>query len=577
MKAYKRPSSLDTSASAGVDTPQTQDPTRGVGNAALAAQLGSGDHDAESGSIFDRIASWFRSLFETEPQDTQEQTEDGPSLDEVVDQVVDGPDKDTVVDQVVEEVVQGPESTEEVAEAPPEGIMRATSVKAGQFGALLGREVTEHEVKSGPGAEASVTSTLANGTPVTIVSVSGGSIEVTWNVGKEERTGWVDAGVFSPQPKLNTKDMDEGFTFAEQSGDAVDHSTEGRGDALSGEDVTQGGLADCFFIAAMNAVGNANGEFLKNAITFDESTGLYTARFYERAGFDPAKNQVIYRIHTEVVDGFLPTRTDGRLSYARPSGPSAWGPIYEKAYAQWQGGYDKIGAGGASGAAMTALTGQPSMPQSVSAMKDDEILAFFEQAKESGTAVVCGSLDSMDAEGQSALTGSDATKVETSEDGEQTRIAFEGPYAGQVTMPGERQSIKPGTVRVDDKGGQVSQARDTGRYPDTESSLTGSDVKEGEVVYKDRSITLTYNDGKGPDKAEDLEVAFKVRGLISSSLKVFAWHAYVFSDVKDGKIQLYNPWGSWQPEAMTPAEFKTYYRNVNSNSVPQVEASEGRS
>lgn len=578
MKAYATPSTAGAVApDHDAPEPVKQDPSQGVGNAALAEQVGNAGNDAESGSIFDAIASWFRSLFDLGPDEQAEQ--DGPNLEQVVDQVVDGPqqEKEEVVEEIVEEVAP-PQQQEEVAEAPPEGIARASSVRPGQFGALLSRSVDAHDVKSGPGEDAPVTSTLDDGTPVTVVSVDGGALEVRWNVGEEERTGWVDAAVFSPQPRLNTKDLDDGFTFQEQSGDAMDHSTEGRGDDLSGEDVKQGGLADCFFIAAMNAVGNANGEFLRDAITYDESTGLYTCRFFERSGFDPATNSVTYRVHTEVVDGYLPTRGDGRLSYARANGPSAWGPIYEKAYAQWQGGYDAIGSGGMSGAAMTALTGRPSIPQSISGMDDEEILAFFQQAKESGMAVVCGSLDSMESDAQSPLSArGGATTTETSEDGETTRVAFEGPYAGSVSMPGERQSIKQGTVTIEDAGGNVGRARDTGRYPDTKAEISGRDVEEGEIVYGDKSITVTYQDGKGPDSADDLEVAFRYRGLLNSSLKIFAWHAYVFSDVVDGKIKLYNPWGSWQPEPMTPAEFKTYYSNMNSNQVPQSAESEGRS
>lgn len=549
-------------------------------NAALASELSerqAGDQtEGESGFLFDAISSWFRSLFDSEHDTTsesdRESTVDTPTLDEVVDEQldVDGPEHDEVVEEVLAETVASP--TPELAAEPPEGIARATSIRTGQTGAVLGSSDT-HDVRSAPGTDAAVASTLRDGTPVTVLSVDGASVEVQWTVGEDTRTGWIASSVFSPQPRLNKKDDGAGYTFQRFDSEADDHSTETRGSDLSGEDVSQGGIANCFFIAAMNAVGNANGEFLRDAITLDESTGLYTVRFYERSGFDPVKNEVTYRIHTEVVDGMLPTREDGELAYARVEGPSAWGPIYEKAYAQWIGGYDKMGSGGMSGTAMTALTGKPSVPTSTSTLDDDGILEFFERAKASGTAVVCGSLDSMTSDEQSPLTATGQTTTETSEDGETTRTAFEGPYEGTLSMPGERQNIKAGTVELTDKGGNVRSAKDSGRYGDKRSDLVGSDVEEGEIVYDSKRMTVTFRDGKGPDTASDLEVAFNYRGLLSSSLKIFAWHAYVFSDVIDGKIQLYNPWGSWQPEPMTPAEFKTYYSNMNSNQVPQSDAS----
>ncbi len=563
MKARQRPPTVEA-GSPPHEAARERPETGSVGNAALAAEVGSGEES--SGSIFSAIADWFRDLFTPDAPSADAPSTDAPRVDEVVEHTVQGPDRDAVVEQVVEQVVG--DDTEAVTTAPPEGIRRAASVRAGQFGAVLGASAT-HDVRASASANAAVSSTLKDGTPVSVVKVEGGFLEVKWTADGEERTGWIDAAAFSPQPRLNTKDLGAGFTFEKFDGEAALHSTEGRGDELSGEDVKQGGLADCFFIAAMNAVGNANGEFLRDAITYDEATGLYTARFYERTGFDPKKNEPIYRIHTEVVDGYLPTRTDGALAYARATGPSAWGPIYEKAYAQWKGGYDKLGAGGVSGEAMTALTGRPSIPSSVAAMDEDQILAFFEQAKTSGTAVVCGSLDSMKSTAQAPLTASGAT---TTTDG--ARVAFEGPYAGTLAMAGERQNIKAGTVSVTDKGGNVAAARDTGKYGDTSSKIVGSDVADGEIVYDSRRLSITFKDGKGPDAASDLEVAFAYRGLLDATLKVFAWHAYVFSDVKDGKIQLYNPWGSWQPEPMTPAQFKTYYSNISSNRVPQTAASE---
>ena len=40
-------------------------------------------------------------------------------------------------------------------------------------------------------------------------------------------------------------------------------------------------------------------------------------------------------------------------------------------------------------------------------------------------------------------------------------------------------------------------------------------------------------------------------------------------DVVDGdKLQFYNPWGSYQPKPLTPAEFITYFDSLATNAVP---------
>lgn len=442
------------------------------------------------------------------------------------------------------------------AAKPPEGVARTANARVGQSGAILGSTPT-HDVRKKPDAKEAPSSTLNDGTPVTVLGVDGAFVQVEWTIGDKKESGWVLAAEFSPQPKLNTKDQGAGMTYKKPGGDPEDHSTTDRGDDLSGEDVKQGGLADCFFIASMNAVGNANPKFLQDAVKYDASTGLYTVRFKERSGWDAKKNEPTYRDHFEVVDGYLPTLADGRQSYARANGPSAWGPIYEKAYAQWQGGYDKLGAGGNSGEAMTALTGKPSIPKSTSSMKADDVIPFFEKAKKSGTAVVCGSLDSMQAAKSAPLTG-----------------AGSGPYTGNITT-GASQSIKQGTVTVTDKGGKVGSASDAGaRYPDKTGKMSGSDVKDGLVDYNAKTLSLTYKDKKAPEKGDNLEVGFNYRGLLTPKV-VYAWHAYVFSDVKDGLIQLYNPWGSSQPQPLTPDEFLTYFSNLNTNAVPQTAESKG--
>lgn len=459
-------------------------------------------------------------------------------------------DEQKPVEEKVEDVAKAEEEAK--AEGADFGILRATTHKVGMTGAAIAKGGGLHDILSGPAADASAKGKIRDGTPLTITEVGETHVKVKYAVGDKNEEGWLNKALFSPQPDLNRRagspDVQEDLTYQATEGDQSTPSD------LKGTDVQQGGLADCFLIAAMNAVGNANGKFLDDAVQYDASTGLYKVRFYEETGWDAAAGKPKVSEHWETVDGYLPSGGSGPAYAAAAPGKAQWGPIIEKAYAQWKGGYDAIGKGGNSGAAMEALTGIKTVPKNTSALKADEVVPFFEQAQEKGLAVVCGSQDSMKMDSQQPF----ATATEP-----------EGPYAATLAVNDPKQSIKQGTVSVSDAKGKAGFSRDSGQYPDKTSEMKGGGLKSGDIDYKSRALKLEYEKGRGPEDGKDLKVDFMYRGLIFPAKKVFAWHAYVFESVKDGKIQLYNPWGSWQPDALTPEEFLTYYSNMSTNQVPQ--------
>jgi hypothetical protein len=470
-------------------------------------------------------------------------------------------------------------------------------------GAVIGTKES-YDVKAEAGAEASTSDSVTDGTYVTITEVSGAHAKIEFRKGTAMATGWINAALFSPQPKVakdnDDKDLPEDVSYELAEGEQTP------GDEIEGSDVEQGGLADCFFIASLNAIANADPKFFEDAMTYDKGSGMYSVRFYERSGYNYEEGGWDYSEHTEVVDGYLPTRANGENAYAQAKNASEWGAIYEKAYAQWKGGYAELDKGGSSSKSMQELTGVQSVPQSVSGLKTDEIIPFFENAQENGTAVICGSQESMESAAQTPLQGGPAaapeevakpeveaapteestTEVSTeteapeveapapAEEEEEKQVFHAGPYAGHLTTDNARQRVKPGTVEVRDAGGNVGSARDTGSRGDKEAEMTGGDVAGGKIAYKAKNMELTYNDGKGPAKASDLEVKFRYQGLIFPGKKIFAWHAYVFKEVKDGKIQLYNPWGSWHPDPITAEELQTYFSNLSTNQVPQTKETE---
>jgi hypothetical protein len=97
------------------------------------------------------------------------------------------------------------------------------------------------------------------------------------------------------------------------------------------EDIDQGSLADCWFMASMGALAHTEEgrERIKNMIKMNPN-GTYSVTFPDG----------------EVVDvtPFFPVDGDGDLTYARPNGhpPVIWPLLLEKAYAQYLGTYGHL-------------------------------------------------------------------------------------------------------------------------------------------------------------------------------------------------------------------------------------------
>lgn len=509
-----------------------------------------GNDQSTEGGLLDDLWDWIKSIFNDEEETPVPET---PNRD-----VTPSTNDLKKVDEQVEEVKKT---------TPPDFAIRATSIRTGDSGAIIGPD-GPHTVQDGPGTDGTKIATIADGKPIDVIGTSKLYIQIKYRDGDEAKTGWVLKSLFSPQPDLNRKKTASGETLQDDYLYTLfkgDQTPQGN---LSGDDVEQGALADCFFIAAMQAVGSANPSFLEEAITYDASKGTYRVRFYEDAGYDRRTRQRKMKPHYETVDGYIPSRT-GSPAYADSTVPSHWGPLVEKAFAQWKGGYDALGRGGNSAKAMTSLTGVKSSYNSTSDFKTEDIIPFFTQCQKDKKAVICGSQNSMEGKTQTPFKAKSAPAAET-----ESPVKNSGPYEAKLTLADEKQKPKPRSVVIKDAKANVARADDShADMMDKKSDLKGDDVDSGEIDYKEKKLNLTYVDGKGPEAATDLEVSFRYQGLIFPEKKVFAWHAYVFKNVtEDGLIQLHNPWGSWHPKPLTASEFKTYFSNMNENQVPQTES-----
>jgi len=121
-------------------------------------------------------------------------------------------------------------------------------------------------------------------------------------------------------------------------------------DSAAMDEINQGGVGDCWFIASIGAELQKDPDFVQDHI-HDNGNGTYTVTFYD----DGEPVQV-------TVDGEIPASPDGGAAGAHTdsdwslSGP-AWLAIYEKAYASYKGGSYQDIKGGWGDEGMSDLTG----------------------------------------------------------------------------------------------------------------------------------------------------------------------------------------------------------------------------
>ncbi|MGV3623727.1 MAG: C2 family cysteine protease [Archangium sp.] len=148
------------------------------------------------------------------------------------------------------------------------------------------------------------------------------------------------------------------------------------------DDALQGQVGDCYFISALAAVAKSNPQLLANAVKTNRD-GSYTVTFFERNANDTKARPV-----NITIDGTFANR-HGRLEYAAARETrELWPMIFEKAYAQWKGGFGAI-EGGMSATAIEALTGHSTDFFGVtSEAKPDELFRRISDAVKGGGAVV---------------------------------------------------------------------------------------------------------------------------------------------------------------------------------------------
>jgi hypothetical protein len=159
-------------------------------------------------------------------------------------------------------------------------------------------------------------------------------------------------------------------------------------DGVKPDDVRQGAIGDCYFPAAMAAVASMKPDAIKEAIK-DNGDGTYSVRFYENGN----KSRPV----DIKVDGDLYARSYGGPVYGSSLGGSTepakmelWFPLMEKAYAQWKGSYETIGAGGVAGKVMSEVLGKSYNYENLSSGNQDQMFDRITRAAANGQPMAAG-------------------------------------------------------------------------------------------------------------------------------------------------------------------------------------------
>lgn len=121
---------------------------------------------------------------------------------------------------------------------------------------------------------------------------------------------------------------------------------------IKAEDIEQGRLGDCYFLASLAALAQRSRPTLERAVLKAPAAGVYGVRWF--VGGRPT---------TTWVDDRFPHR-DGKPVYSHSPSGALWVLVLEKAYAKEFGGYRAIEAGRPADA-LADLTGLPATTHAV--------------------------------------------------------------------------------------------------------------------------------------------------------------------------------------------------------------------
>jgi hypothetical protein len=148
------------------------------------------------------------------------------------------------------------------------------------------------------------------------------------------------------------------------------------------DDVGQGRIGDCYFLASLAAVAKTHPELIKRAV-HENKDGTFTVTFKDKSQSVPI-----------TVDADFPEgargQAFGRGLDVNARGPELWPAIFEKAFAQWKGGYQKLNQGGFADEVLPTLTGKATRRKWPPQMSAQKLWDTLSAAAKAGEPMVTG-------------------------------------------------------------------------------------------------------------------------------------------------------------------------------------------
>ncbi|MFK7930777.1 MAG: C2 family cysteine protease [Myxococcota bacterium] len=285
-------------------------------------------------------------------------------------------------------------------------------------------------------------------------------------------------------------------------------------DTLNYDDIEQGSIGDCYLVAALSAAAYADADgsvrdgMIREQLDADGYVTHFAVRFYDGWGTP----------QDVLVDADLVRKNDKPI-YARSADTDSDGEewavsLFEKAYAQWHGGYDTIGDGGWAGDVMQAITGSTANYRSVARMSDATVLRSIEDAVDDNRPVVAGTFgeeDGVDYSGTKIYAWHAYTVLGVKRpEGEDPMVTLRNPWgevepAGNGPDDGIFDLPMPEFRRLYQGVTFGGSARNDTTAPSSVDDLAAIGVVEGKASL---SFTATGDDqGKGLAHAYDVRIS----------------------------------------------------------------------
>ncbi len=178
---------------------------------------------------------------------------------------------------------------------------------------------------------------------------------------------------------------------------------EGDANAIDANDVKQGSIGNCYFVAQLAAQAKADPSVIQNLIK-DNGNGSYTVSLYLKDKRQPWK-----RNKTDIViSSEFPTSNGTSAAYAKPGdvgkdGAELWVMLIEKAFAKHAGGYEETrGKKTPDGDVFGLMTGVNSGYREMSSLSGDNLLKLCEGAVKGGKPVSFGAINTSASETEQA-------------------------------------------------------------------------------------------------------------------------------------------------------------------------------